>query len=137
MFSTRLALVSVALLSALGLVAGCDKKVKLEFDNMTAQPLDVSVSGPGVGHEMVGYVGPHGRLRHTVKVPKDVLPATLTWQAGQFQGPITITKDTEGPLFIRLDDVFGPSGPMDKNTEVQQERTFQENKQVEQYEVPE
>jgi hypothetical protein len=57
-----------------------------------------------------------GRVHAVVKLPKDELPATLTWQAGDLGGSFTVDKKTQKKLTIPIDP--RGIGPVDKKTEV-------------------
>lgn len=130
----RIVLVSAVLVSVVGFLGGCDKKTELSFYNATARPVDVTVSAPPEGAGVIGTVGPHGKLNYTLKIKKDMLPAECSWSADGQGTPFTITKDSPKQLFFSVDDVFGPGGPRDKNTELHQKKQEDRGKEMVQQE---
>ncbi len=97
-------------------VAGCDKKVKITFTNITSSPVEVQLNGPGEGTGLLGSMGPTGgRVRTELKVSKSILPAYYTWNAGPWSGGFSISKKTPKELWI---DVGTSRGARDKHTEI-------------------
>ena len=122
------------LLACMGIVAavslGCDKKVKLTFVNHTRTSRDVQLAGPGIGRTDVGIIAADGgKLQYgTLKVDKDLLPATYQWWAGNLTGRFTIREST--PKKVWVDIKRNAGGLRDKDTEVE------EKKRLEVKEVP-
>ena len=82
-----------------------------------------------------GPVGPHGRATYKLKIAKDLLPAECTWSGGGQGGRFIVHDDTPKNLFFSIDKDFGPSGPRDDKTELQQHKEVQEAPvQVDQHE---
>lgn len=107
----KLIATGVILPALLLLAAGCDKKVKLTFVNTSGQSLDLKVMPPGKGTVDMGtLIANGGVLRYEVKVDKDDLPATCSWEAGHHAGRIQITEDS--PKVIPIEIRTG--GPADK-----------------------
>lgn len=109
--------VCLSAVAALAL-AGCDKKVQLTIVNHTPDMLDVKVTTPDQGTMSVGTVGGNGsKLRHTIKIANDDLPAQCSVKAGMATAAktFTVNEDTKGELWFHVDR-DGIAGPMDKNT---------------------
>ena len=116
----------LGLLVVVGLLAGCSKTVDLTFVNVGDKSMDVQLTTPSAGTEAVGMVPPMGgKLKTTVKIPNDDLPANCSWQAGEFHGQFSITKKTPDKLWIDI----APGRVRDKKTTVfeRKQNTRQEN----------
>jgi hypothetical protein len=116
----------LSLLVVVGLLGGCTKDVDLTFVNVGDKSLDVQLTTPNEGTENVGMVPPMGgKLKTTVKIPNDELPANCAWTAGEFNGQFSITKKTPDKLWIDI----APGRVRDKKTTVfeRKQDTHQEN----------
>ena len=101
------------------LLVGCDKKMQLTFVNATPEARPVEMTVPGDGTMFVGTMGGMGsRVRKTIKINKDELPAEIEWTAGDVGGRFTVDKHTEDKLTIPVDSKHN-LGPIDKNTEIE------------------
>ena len=119
----------LGLLVVVGLLAGCSKTVDLTFVNTTDRSMDVQLTTPNEGTESVGMVSPMGgKLKTTIKIPNDDLPANCEWQAGEFKGLFTVNEKSPGKLWIDI-----PVGRVrDKKTSVNEKRESTHQEQVEQ-----
>jgi hypothetical protein len=119
----------LSLLMAAGLLAGCTKDVDLTFVNVGDKSMDVQLTTPNAGTESVGMVPPMGgKLKTTVKIPTDDLPANCAWQANEFNGQFTITKDTPNKLWIDI----APGRVRDKKSTVFERKQDTHQEKVEQ-----
>ena len=105
---------------ALGVAAGCEKEVKMSFQNSTDDARVLMVSGPGKGTGLLGTVAPYQKVTTRIKVDEDFLPATYTWDAGDQDGTFTIDKDSKSPQMVVIQK-DGSMGPIDKDTEVHED----------------
>ena len=110
--------VALFLLLAVCVAGGCAKEVQLTFVNHVDQTLRVDVTTPNDGREILGMVGPHGRIGQKVKFENDELPSTVTWKAGAYGDTFTVDKDTASKLWIHIGKELGP---IDKKTEVKEQ----------------
>ena len=121
------------LLTFVGLLfaAGCDKKLTLQMTNTLPQPVDrVMVQVPGEGMVFFGTLQPGEPVKRKVKIPKDMLPAQCSVQAGGITGEFTIQEKTKDPLSIYIDHTgitFVPKGYT-----VQQHQQFEGQRTAEQ-----
>lgn len=124
----------LGLLVAVGLLAGCSKTVDLTFVNITDKSMDVQLTTPNEGTEAVGMVSPlGGKLKTTIKIPDDELPANCAWQAGGYNGAFTVTKKSADKLWIDI-----PSGrARDKKTSVHEKSDVNVEQKVDQRTVVE
>lgn len=121
----RTALTSVWLAALAIAVAGCDKEVRITWTNTTSQLRTVELAGPGVGATYVGNLPPDGgKLRYSLEVEDDLLPADYQWKAGDRSGRFTVTEDSPEGLWI---DVApdGGSGPRGEDTEITEQRRIE------------
>lgn len=96
--------------------AGCQKKLDLTFVNHTGSVLPVKVTTPDAGTMQAGSVGPSGsRLRYSVRIRTEDLPATCTCTVGVASKTFTVTEDTKQKLWFHYTEK-GLAGPMDKDT---------------------
>jgi len=106
------------MLCALCLI-GCDKEVKLTFVNLTPEALRVNLLVPGEGARRLGVVGADGgKLRHKLKLDKDLLPVTCRYRAGRHAGSFTVTRRSEKKLWIDIRPL-GPPRVRDRHTVVE------------------
>lgn len=95
---------------------GCQKKLDLTFVNHTGRVLAVKVTTPDAGTMQAGSVGPSGsKLRYSVRIPAEDLPATCTCAVGIASKTFTVTEDTKQKLWFHYTEK-GLAGPMDKDT---------------------
>jgi len=126
---------ATGLVLTVALAAGCDKKVKLTFTNVTQETRPVEITAPGLGTESIGVVGPSSKLKYDLKISKDELPANCAWQSGELGGGFTVTNQSPKELWI---DIGAPHGPRDKHTEIKESKQVEIKDQViDQYEVVE
>lgn len=76
------------------LLGGCGKQVSLTFFNLTGDMVDVFVTTPVDGRKNIGLVPPMGNLRYTVTIPTKQLPATCSWQVGNYSRTLIVDKNT-------------------------------------------
>ena len=91
-------------------LAGCSTTYDLTFTNITAQQRAVEMTTPE-GPVSVGVVEPDGgKLRYSLKLDNDDLPATCVVKCGNDSRQFTLTRDTRTELWIdiRPDGIFGP-----------------------------
>ena len=101
-------------------IGGCDKKVEITFTNISPNPVEVQLNGPGKGTGLLGSAGgTGGRVRTEIKVSKSRLPAHYTWNAGPWTGGFAIRKKTQSPMWI---DIGTGRGPRDKHTEINEHK---------------
>jgi hypothetical protein len=119
----------LGLLVVVGLLAGCSKTVDLTFVNTTDKSLDVQLTTPNEGTEAMGMVSPlGGKLKSTIKIPNDDLPANCEWKAGEFKGLFTVTEKSANKLWIDI-----PAGRVrDKKTSVNEKHEETHQEKVEQ-----
>jgi len=109
-------------ISVLGLlfIAGCDQKFQMTFNNTTGQARDVEVAVGDGPMEPVGVVPPGGTMRQDFKFKKNQLPTQVSWQAGDVNGAITVTKGmSKKTVNIEPEGstVVGPKEKVHKHTE--------------------
>lgn len=116
-----------SLIASVALFAGCEKKVNLTFVNASDQSLDLVLTSPDQGTEHLGVLTPTGgKLKHTLKIDPDLLPAICTWQAGDASKQFTITKHTPAELWIDV-----PEGvARDKKTKINRTQKSEEKRAV-------
>lgn len=125
MTRSRAAWMVVLLVLSAGL-AGCDKKVDLVFHNNTPQVVDVAFDAPPMGRQLVGPISAGGVERERLEIPKDDLPAQVTWYANGNPKSFMVYESSKSPIHLYIDSVFGQTGPIDENTELLQQRSYED-----------
>jgi len=82
----------IVLVLAVLILVGCDHKLQMTVNNTTQESRDISVGVGGQRPQRLGTVRAGGSMKHTIKIPKDELPAELRWRCGGLQGQETISK---------------------------------------------
>ena len=128
-----------AAIVCLAAIAGCDKKVTLTFVNTTDQSRPLELSAPTAGSEHLGVLPPSGgKVKHTLKINKDDLPATVNWQAGDAGGNFTVDKKTPKEQLIYIREGGKSTAPLPKKSELNETRKKEiKDMPVEQHEVVE
>ncbi len=122
-------IVMLGVLVCLVVLAGCEKKVQLTFVNTTDQPVNLQLSSPDMGTEMLGTLPPTGgKLKHDLKIAEDELPATCTWRAGELSGQFTVNKKSPDKLWV---DIAPEGGRVrDKKTSVSESHKSEQKRVV-------
>ena len=94
---------SVAFVTMLLPLAGCQKKVTVVFTNLTHKQLEVQLNGPGKGVGLIGAMSGHGKTAQTkITLNKSELPAQFRWNAGPYSNAFAIDKDTDSPVSVSV-----------------------------------
>lgn len=100
------------------LLVGCSKTVKVTFINDTDVSRELILIGPGEHPGHLGALAPMGVATAKIKVDKDFLPVTYSWDAGDKEGDFPITEDTEDWIRVEIDT----GRVTDKHTEIRKQR---------------
>ena len=82
---------------------GCQKEFTVAFTNTTAEPLQVSLDGPGTitpSPNSVPVAPNGGQAIFMVKANEDDLPTNYSWYAGPHKGSLIVTEDTDKDHYI-------------------------------------
>ena len=100
------------------LLIGCSKTVKVTFINDTDVSRELILSGIGEHPGHLGTLAPMGVVTVKIKVDRDLLPVTYSWDAGDKDGGFPVSEDSPERLWVDIDT----GQYRDKHTEIRKQR---------------
>ena len=106
----------ISMLVCVALMVGCSREVTLTIYNHSSAPRNIQVTVPDATRP-IGSVSAGGRIKHTVKIKNDDLPAVCNCSAGAGASQsFTVDDETPKDLWFHITKNGAMTGPYDKDS---------------------
>ena len=110
---TRALITGLAVVAAI--IGGCSKEVSVKIRNHSDISRKIQLTVPS-GTRQIGSIAPNSTLTHTIKIKKDLLPASCHYSAGgTARVTFEVSDESAKKVYFHITGNGKMVGPMGKN----------------------